>query len=123
MEVPRKPGQSVRTATLELCATTVPLMRPHGKRRAGMDPIPLQVVLAREGETPNDIRPIEWRLLTTFPVDSAPDAARLVRWYADRWRIERFHYVLKPGGCHGERLQLSTLDRLTRAITLYSLIA
>ncbi len=123
IEVPRKPGQSVRSATLELRATTVTLMRPHGKRRAGRDPIPMQVVLAREVEAPTDARPIEWLLLTTLPVASATDAARLVRWYTYRWRIERFHYTLKTGGCHVERLQLSTLDRLTRAITLYSIIA
>ena len=43
-------------------------------------------------------------------------------WYSRRWRIERFHDVLKSG-CRIEEFQFQTLDRLKKAIALYSLVA
>ena len=61
-------------------------------------------------------------MLTTLPVTSFEDAVEKINWYSRRWRIERFHYVLKSG-CRIEELQFQTLDRLKKAIALYSLVA
>ena len=45
-----------------------------------------------------------------------------VRWYSYRWLIERYHYVLKSG-CHLEKLQLKTAQRLEMALATYSIVA
>jgi len=45
-----------------------------------------------------------------------------VEYYARRWLVERYHYVLKSG-CRVEELQLGAADRLERALALYSIVA
>ena len=54
-------------------------------------------------------------LLTTLPVEDLAAAETVVRYYTYRWRIERYHYVLKRG-CHIEDPQLETFDRWDRAL-------
>jgi hypothetical protein len=61
-------------------------------------------------------------LLTKIPVTNMSEAVQKIEWYRERWKIERFHYTLKSG-CRIEDLQLETSERLTNAITLYSIIA
>lgn len=121
--VPRKPGQREREATLELRTTVVQMAPPA--HRSATTPVapPLTVVLAREIAPPNEMKPIEWLLLTTLAVATAEDAERVVTWYSYRWRIERLHFTLKTGGSHVEDLQLESRARLERAITLYSIVA
>ncbi len=88
-------------------------------RRPGL---PLQAVLVEEVDPPPGVQPLRWLLLTTLPVASLEEAARVVRWYTYRWRIERYHFVLKSG-CRLEELQLETAARLRRALALYALVA
>ena len=61
--------------------------------------------------------PLEWFLLTTLPVSNPDDAARILRWYTLRWRIEDYFRVLKSG-CKVEELQHHTAERLERAIAI-----
>ena len=121
--VPRKPGQPEREATLELRTTVVQVARPSHRRADTPAAPPLTVVLAREINPPNGLAPIDWLLLTTLSVETVDDAARIVRWYSYRWRIERLHFTLKSGGSQVEHLQLETRERLERAITLYTIVA
>jgi hypothetical protein len=65
---------------------------------------------------------LEWRLISTRPVNTAAEAKQCVQWYSYRWRIERFHYILKSG-CRLEDLQLRTVKALRKAIVVYSLCA
>ena len=83
---------------------------------------PVYVVQAKEIDPPERAEAVDWLLLTTLPVTSFEDAVEKINWYSRRWRIERFHYVLKSG-CGIEELQFQTLDRLKKAIALYSLVA
>jgi hypothetical protein len=64
----------------------------------------------------------EWLLLTTAPVESAEAAFGIARRYAWRWRIERFHFVLKSG-CRVERLQFDDAKAVFNAVAVYSVIA
>jgi hypothetical protein len=123
IDVPRKEDHPVRQATLTLQTTTVQLQIPHGREADGLGTPTVQIVLAKEVDPPADTPPIVWILLTTLSVVTFEDARCLVRWYTYRWRIERFHFVLKTGGSNVEKLQLETYDRLARAIALYSIIA
>ncbi len=66
--------------------------------------------------------PIEWFLVTNISTTNADEAAEKVAWYVQRWKIERFHYILK-NGCEVEKLQEHHADRLQKLILFYSIIA
>lgn len=65
---------------------------------------------------------IEWILATNLPINSTKDAMEIVEFYVQRWKIERFHYVLKSG-CQVEKIQQRTYDRIKPVFFIYSVIA
>ena len=71
---------------------------------------------------PEGVEPIYWLLLTTLPVENLEQAVEKIKWYRQRWKIERYHFVLKSG-CKIEDLQLETAESLQNALALYSIIA
>jgi hypothetical protein len=111
---PRKAWLMIQSCKVNLCAPFI-----KGK---SLDNITLTAILAREIAPPQEVNPIEWLLLTTLEVKNAEEAFEKIRWYSHRWKIERFHYVLKSG-CKIQDLQLETSDRLKNAIALYSFLA
>ena len=76
----------------------------------------------REESPPDGEQPVEWMLLTTLPITTLEEGLQCLTWYTYRWRIERYHYILKSG-CQIEKLQLETKDRLMRALAVYSIVA
>ena len=60
-----------------------------------------------ESAPPADEDPVEWFLLTTVKVCTANEAAEIVGFYLQRWRIEDFFRVLKSG-CRVEFLLFRT---------------
>ena len=88
---------------------------PDGRRRAGR-------LDRRRDRRPGGEAPTEWRLLTTLDVRTAKDAAEVVGYYLQRWRIEDFFRVLKSG-CRTEFLLFRTADRLQRAVAVNAVIA
>ena len=66
-------------------------------------------------------KPIRWKLLTDLPVDDLPAAIEKLDWYAQRWKIETFHKVLKSG-CKAEESKLRTAERLTNLIAVLCVI-
>jgi IS4 transposase len=123
VRVPRKDGRPGRKATVEVRYGTFALLPPSTHpRRKQLSPLPVQAVSVVEVEAPAGVKPLQWLLLTTLTVDSFEAAARVVAWYALRWRLERYHFVLKSG-CRLEELQLETAERLRRALSLYALVA
>jgi IS4 transposase len=113
-----------REATLSVRWKPVRL-RPPKNRRAGSIPlrsIDVWAVWAVEEQPPAGTKPIEWMLVTTVPVRSTADALQIMEWYVCRWGIEIWHKVLKSG-CQIEARQLRSADRLTRCLTVFSVIA
>jgi hypothetical protein len=113
----RKEGRDVKLAVRY---TSVTLLPPN--YRKDLEPVTLQVVLADEIDPPAGEEPLRWVLLTSCPVHSFADACLMLDWYAHRWLIERYHYVLKSG-CHLEDLQLQSRSRLRVALSIYSMVA
>ena len=107
--------------TLRFGTFTLAVPSTHPRRRE-KTPLPLQGVLAEEAAPPEGQPPVRWLLLTTLPLPDAAAAAQVVRWYAARWLIERYHYALKSG-CRIEDLQLESAARLQRALATYSIVA
>ena len=65
---------------------------------------------------------IDWKLLTDLPVDSRQEAAEKLDWYAQRWKIETFHKILKSG-CRAEEARLRTAERLVNLIAILCILS
>lgn len=128
LTVQRQRNQAERQATVELRYTTVTLLPPKNRAKhtevIPLEPMSVQVVEVREINPPAEVSdPVHWILLTSLPVNQVDDAYRIVRFYTFRWLVERFHYVLKSGGCHFEHSQLRTVEALHRLLGLCSRVA
>lgn len=124
LSIQRKDNQAARTAHLEVRFCSVRLLPPARNLRAKeMGPVDLYAVLAEEvGDLPKGVERISWLVLTSHPVETFEAARYYLELYSRRWVIERYHYVLKSG-CQIEALQLSTRERLERALALYSIVS
>lgn len=124
MDLPRTRKRQPRRATLELRAVRVTLKPPrHGTNGMNLGPVEVSAVWVRErGEVPQGETRVEWLLLATWPVETLEQVLECARLYSHRWKVERYHYVLKSG-CGIEKLQMETADRLERALALYSIVA
>jgi hypothetical protein len=79
------------------------------------------VIYVKEENPPKDIEPIEWFLMTNEAVDSGEEAYEKVGYYIQRWKIERFHFVLKSG-CRVEKLQERSIEKTASLVLMYSII-
>jgi Transposase DNA-binding/Transposase Tn5 dimerisation domain len=113
---PRRAELTLRFLALEVAP---PVNRPG---RKNLPYVALKAILVEEEHPPQGPAAVRWWLVTTLPIRTLADAKRVVRWYALRWLIERYHFVLKSG-CKVERLQLETAARLDRAVATYSAVA
>jgi hypothetical protein len=106
------PTRAARRAWLDVrfAAVTLDLRCvPGGGHRAA----PVWAVWAREGATtPAGEDPLEWLLLTTYPVTTPADACFVLEGYTFRWRGEDFHAVLKDGVLHAARMAVATRPAL-----------
>lgn len=115
--------RSPREAALSIkfCLVTIKRTRRVINSKS-LPSLKLYLVLAEEINPPEGVKPIQWLLLTTLPVENLEQAIEKIKWYRQRWKIERYHYVLKSG-CKVEELQLESVDSLQNAISIYSVIA
>lgn len=123
VEIERSGNRPARTARLEVRACPIAVKQPDPRchRRDGPT-VDLSMIIASEPDPPDGVEPITWRLLTSLPAAERDEAVRCVEWYALRWRIERFFFVLKSG-CGIEELQLKARDRIERALAVFSVVA
>lgn len=82
----------------------------------------LFVVRVHEPSPPEGEQAVDWTLVTSDPVTTLEDAARIVDHYRARWTIEEFFKALKTG-CAIEQRQLMTYGGLTKALAVYIPIA
>lgn len=109
------------TVTLQLRYSQMTVHPPIGKHKA-YPPLSLTVIHAWEHSQPRGRKPISWKLLTDLPVENLESAIEKLDWYAQRWKIETFHKVLKSG-CRVEAARLHTAQRLTNLIAVFCVIA
>lgn len=114
--LPARANQRTRLVRQTLHVRTVQLPDGHG----GL--MPVTCLIAREGETQEGHKLIEWRLLTNRAVTTLEQAAELIDWYRCRWEIETLFHVLK-NGCRVEALQLGHVKKLELALVLYLVVA
>jgi hypothetical protein len=123
VEVPRADDRPPRRAMLTLRAAAVRVQPPRNARgRAALPPVAVWVIEATEEHPPAGQKAVRWLLVSTEAIGSLEEAIRALEEYVCRWRIERFHFVLKQG-CEVERLQLEAAERLANAVAVYSQVA
>ena len=116
----QNPDGKISTARLELRFCRMPVRPPIGKQKR-YPTLSLTVIHAREHSAPEGRDRIEWKLLTDLDVDDATSAVEKLNWYAQRWKIETFHKILKSG-CNAEKAKLRTADRLTNLLAIYCIV-
>ena len=65
---------------------------------------------------------IHWYLITNAEINTDADREEQIRNYIQRWKIERFHYILK-NGCKIEEKQVRSDEKLNGLTLLYSVIS
>ena len=115
-----RPARVKRLACCELRFRRVTL--PPTAAVEDGEPVTVSAVHIVESAPPEGEDPVQWYLLSTLRVRSAKEAAEVVGFYLQRWRIEDYFRVLKSG-CRTEFLLFRTADRLQRAIAINAVIA
>ena len=106
---------------LQLRYSQMTIHPPIGKHTK-YPPLSLTVIHAWERGKPEGRKPIYWKLLTDLPVENLESAIEKIDWYAQRWKIETFHKILKSG-CRAEDAKLRTAERLTNLIAVFCVVA
>jgi hypothetical protein len=121
VQVPRSADGPAREATVSVRAAKVDL-KPPQRKGGKLPPVTVHAVWIREEAAPAGVKPLEWLLLTSLPVDSFAAACRVVEYYTCRWPIEVFFRIYKSG-CRIQEVQLETEDRLLPCLALYLIVA
>jgi hypothetical protein len=113
-----------REAVLTVRYENFDVAKPQIRRKdTELEPsLPLCLISLKEENPPDAIEPVEWLLMTNLEIGNAEDAVRAAEYYKQRWKIERFHFVLKSG-CEIEKIQQRSLDGIEMMILLYSIIS
>jgi hypothetical protein len=113
-----------REAVLTIRCRTFSIKKParFNPNKELANSLDLTLISLTEENPPEGIEPIEWLLMTNLCVESAADVIQAARYYKQRWKIERFHFVLKSG-CEIEKIQQRSVDRIELVLLMYSIIA
>jgi hypothetical protein len=114
--LPGRGGNKARKVKQTIYSKRITLPNKAGKR------IVVSCVIAREDNPPDGVKPVQWRLLTNRLAGDFESAVQLVDWYRARWEIEIFFHIFK-NGCKIEALQLSTIDRIEKALIMFMIVA
>jgi hypothetical protein len=120
VQVRNKQGE-LSTAVLEIRCRRMVVRPPIGKQKDYPELI-LTAIHASERDTPKDREKVDWKLLTDLPVRTRQEAAEKLDWYAQRWKIETFHKILKSG-CRAEEAKLRTAERLVNLIAILTILS
>lgn len=120
VDVPREKGKPARRAEVELRSS--PLVLHPKSAYPGRKPLAINALWVHEPDPPRGVEPLDWILLTTFPVGTADECREVVAIYKLRWLIEDFHLILKSG-CKVEETQLKTAERIEELAAILSAVA
>ena len=119
IDVPATANGKARRTKLVMRFGAVNLRTPY--RFDNRDPLKVYAVYATEINCPEGETPLSWMLLTTEVVEDVNMAAKILRWYTYRWRVEDYHKIFKSG-CQSERYRLAAV-RMKTLLGFLSVIA
>lgn len=79
----------------------------------------IEVYVVDASDVKNDLN---WRIITTLPVDKLQDAKNILNYYKMRWNVELYFKTLKTG-CTIEDCRLGEGGKLIKYISLMSVVA
>lgn len=118
----KHPYRRSRSAILSVSASSVTIRRPSHGRSHVHDGLRLNVVRVHEKNARQGVDPVEWRLVTSEPIDTVEDVVAIVDGYRARWLIEEYFRALKQG-CAYEKRQLESKHALLNALAVFAPIA
>lgn len=118
----RYSAREKRVARLFFKASQVEITCPHQVKPKHAKSLTLNIVHVEEIDTPDGEEKVEWRLLTTKPIDKPEQILEIVDIYRARWLIEEYFKVLKTG-CKYEQRQLESYQTLLMALALFVPVA
>lgn len=122
LKLPRRRGQSARTAVVHVRWTSVTIEAPAVGCKKSWPPLALWAVWVHEPDPPVGVEPIDWMLLTDLSITTAEQAWEKVQWYCRRWGIEEWHRALK-NGCGVEQREFKTAEHLQRVLAFDVIVA
>ena len=124
VKIPAAPGRKERIAQLAIRFSPVELRRPrHGASGDLPKTIGVMMLDVREISTPEDSKPLHWRLLTTHEVTNLDQACRIVDLYRMRWSIEEFFRLLKTAGFDIEEADIGDPQAMIKFVTAAAIAA
>jgi hypothetical protein len=111
----------VSDAVLEIRYRRLLVLPPIGKQK-NYPRLVLTVIYAQEHGQPQGRDKIDGKLLTDLPVRSCLQAIEKLEWYAQRWKIETFHKILKSGW-KAEESRLRTAERLANLVAILCILS
>jgi hypothetical protein len=124
VKIPAAPGRKARTTELAVRFSRPVLRKPlHGAAADLPATIALTMVDVRETSTPQDGKPIHWRLLTTHAVINLDKARKIVDLYRMRWTIEEFFHTLKTAGFDIEAADIGDPKVMIKFVTAVTVAA
>lgn len=117
-----QPPRPKRRATLTLRWAPTQVGPPAHGLSHELAPVAAWLLHAREENPPGDAKPLEWFLLTTLPLLTLADAAKVLSYYAKRWRIEDWHRILKTC-CRVEEPAHEDAECLKRLLAINMVVA
>lgn len=122
VNVPARPGQRGRVATMAIAWSAVTLLPPKNPRgEHDESSLTTWVVRTWEVDPPEGVASLEWILLTNVAVTCLADAQERITWYCRRWIVEEYHKGMKTG-CGIENPQFTTEERLQPIIAVLSVV-
>jgi hypothetical protein len=117
-------NQPEREAVLSIRSKSFEVKKPYQRRNDKhlSASVRMTVIYISEDQPLEGIEPIKWVLATNESVTDANDAMKISGYYVQRWKIERFHYVMKSG-CQIEKIQQRNVDKIITVLLMYSVIA
>lgn len=116
------PSREARKAQLVVRARTLLLSRSKHLPAYLPAMLELNFVDVHEPEPPAGQPAVRWRLVTTEPIDTPEQVARVIDLYRHRWQIEEFFKAIKTG-CAFEKRQLESAKTLLTALVVFSAVA
>jgi len=113
-------GEKNRLVTQIIRSKSIEFKSPI--KKPGLDRVNIHVVLSQELNPPKGEKPIEWTILTNFPLKTLKDVQKILSYYTARWEIETYFKVLKSG-CKIEEVGLAKLHRLKNCLATYMVVA
>jgi len=122
VELRARPGQSARTAVLEVrCLRHLSLRGPYraGRKMADFTVNALEV---REAAPPPGVPPLHWVLLSSLSCERWPEIQQVIGRYCARWWVEEYHKALKTGA-GAQESQLAQQHRLEALVAVLAVVA